>query len=133
MHGALPKENDMRLLLLRVAAGAGLGALVFTTTPASAITMAAPAGVRQRAAAPNLAEDVHCRKSRHRHKNGHRWGRGCSVDDAVINPAVIDPGYSSGAGAAGTRGVVPSRIISPTARSPGNYFNPMNPQDRSGT
>jgi hypothetical protein len=115
--------------LLRVAAAAGLGAIVFTTTPASAITMATPMGVRQSADALDLTEAVHCRRYAHRHKHGHRWGRGCGVDRAVI-----DPGYSGGVGAVGTSGLTnPSRGLTlPAARSPGNFVNPGNPQDRSG-
>ena len=118
----------MRLLMLRVAAGAGLGAIAFTTTPADAITLAAPAGVRHSADALHLTEAVHCRRYPHRHRNGHRWGRGCGVE-----PVVIDPGRSDGVARAGARGFTAPRvgITTPAGRS-GNFRNPMNPQDRSG-
>jgi hypothetical protein len=119
----------MRLLMLRVAAGAGLGVIVFATTSANAITTAAPAGVRHSANALHLTDLVHCRRYPHRHKNGPRWGRGCGV-----TPVVIDSGLSDGVVRAGPRGFsAPSRvgITSPAGRS-GNFRNPMNPQDRSG-
>jgi hypothetical protein len=121
----------MHPLLLTLAAGAGLGLLVLTTSPAGSITITTPAAVRQAADALDLTDAVHCRRYLHRHRNGHGRSRGCSVE-----PAVVDPPASDGVVRAGPRslGAAP-RLGSPSAvgRPPGSFINPSNPQDRSGS
>ena len=101
----------MRSHLLTVTAGAGLALIFLTASPANSITITTLASVRQAADAQRLIDAVHCRRYPHRHKNGHRWSRGCAV------------------GAVST-GVPAQSLIGP---SPGNFINPSNPQDRSGS
>ena len=103
----------MRVLLLTVAAVAGFGLAVLATSPAGAITIAAPAGVRQAADGLRPAEPVHCRKYRHRH--GHGWGRGCAARPKMHRAP--QPGV-----------VAPARLTAPRPLG----ANPSNPQDRSG-
>jgi hypothetical protein len=106
----------MRAFLLTAAAvGASLGLTVLTTSPAGAITVAAPAGVRQAADGMSPAEPVHCRKYRHRHRHGHSWGRGCGAGPRMHRAP------QTGAGA-------PARLTVPRPLG----ANPSNPQDRSG-
>jgi hypothetical protein len=125
------REDDMHPLLLTVAAGAGLGLIVLTTSPADSITITTPTAVRQTADALALTEAVHCRRYLHWHRNGHGWSRGCSVE-----PVVVDPPAADGVVRAGPRsfGAAP-RIGAPSAvgRPPGSSINPSNPQDRSGS
>jgi hypothetical protein len=111
------KEDDMRALLLTMAAGAGLGLTVLATAPAGAITIAAPAGVRQAADGLKSAEPVHCRRYRHRHREGHGWGRGCRVGSGSI--VAPEPGV---------RLRDPALLTVPRPLG----ANPSNPQDRSG-
>jgi hypothetical protein len=107
----------MRSHLLTVVA-ASLGLVFLTTFPANSITVTTPAGVGQAVGVLDLTEAVHCRKYAHRHRRGHGWSRGCRA--------------SRGSGGV-VRGVLPSVTpLSPVGRPPGNYFNPNNPQDRSG-
>jgi hypothetical protein len=119
----------MRSLLLTLTAGAGL--IFLATVPASAITIATPAGVRHAADTLGLAETVHCRKYSHRHKRGHGWGRGC-------RGSAVSTGTRRRSGVAvrdGGRSSITSpgaRVLSPLRRSPGSFVNPSNPQDRSG-
>jgi hypothetical protein len=116
------KEEDMRPLLLTLTAGAGLGLIFFTTAPAVSITITTPAGVRQAADTLDLAEAVHCRRYAHRHRRGHGWSRGC-------RKVIIVPRGSGGV----VRGELPrTRPLAPVGRPAGNFFNPNNPQDRSG-
>jgi hypothetical protein len=125
------KEDDMRSLLLTLTAGAGLGLIVFTTSPANSITITTPAGIRQVADTLDLAEAVHCRKYSHRHKHGHGWSRGCR-GKAVSTGARRRSGVVvRGGGRSSTSPGV--RPLSPVGRSPGNVVNPSNPQDRSGS
>lgn len=121
----------MRSLLLTVTASAGLALIFLATSPASSITITMPAGVRQAVDALDLTEAVHCRRYPHRHRHGHRWSRGCRVGAVIIGPrrsgvVVRDRGrnFTTSPGA---------RAPSPVGRSPGNFFNPSNPQDRSGS
>ena len=107
----------MRVRLLTVIAS-GLGLIFVATFPANAITLSTPSGVGQAADVLDLTEAVHCRKYAHRHRRGHGWSRGCRA--------------SRGSGGV-VRGVLPRVMpLSPVGRPPGNYFNPNNPQDRSG-
>jgi hypothetical protein len=114
------KEAEMRSLLLTATTGASLGLLILTISPANSITIASRTGVRQTADALDISTAVHCRTYAHQHKHGHRWGRGCRVT------------------ARGSSGIVlptplPAPTLPPIPRGPsGNYFNPNNPQDRSG-
>src|SRR4030095_5082535 len=62
----LPKEGHMHSPLLTVA-GAGLGVILLATSPANAITLTAPSGVRLAAAPLALIEAVHCRRYLHWH------------------------------------------------------------------
>jgi hypothetical protein len=118
----------MRSVLLAVTAGAGLGLIFLTTFPANSITITTPAAVRQAADALDLTEAVHCRRYAHRHRRGHRWSRGCRSEAEVSRPR------RSGVVVRGSRATLPAvRALSPAGRSPGNYFNPSNPQDRSGS
>jgi hypothetical protein len=112
----------MRSLLLTVAASAGLGLSLLTASPANAIAITTPMGVRQTADALGLSEAVHCRRYQHWHKNGHDWSRGCGGDPVAIDPP-------------GARGFIAPLVGTPSGlgRSPGNYVNPSNPQDRSGS
>ncbi len=75
----------MRSLLLTGTASAGLALIFFTNSPADAITIITPAGVRQAADPLNLSEAVHCRRYAHRHSRGHGLSCGCR---AVIAPGV---------------------------------------------
>jgi hypothetical protein len=102
----------MRALLLTIAAVAGFGLAVLTPSPAGAITIAAPAGVRQAADGLRPAEPVHCRKYRHRH--GHSWGLGCAAGPKMYR--------------APQSGVVAPSLTAPRPLG----ANPSNPQDRSG-
>jgi hypothetical protein len=114
----------MRSLLL--IAGAGLALSLLAASPANSITLTAPMGVRQAADALGLREGVHCRKYRHRHRDGHGWSRGWGR-----KPVVIKLPPSDGVVRAGSR----TRLLgarSGVGRS-GNYVNPSNPQDRSGS
>jgi len=111
----------MRPLLLTMTASVGL-VIFLTTTPANSITITAPAGIRQAADALGLTEAVHCRKYSHRHRHGHGWSRGCRVGAVSIGPrrsTVVVRGGST----------TPSLV----GRPPGNFINPSNPQDRSGS
>ena len=97
----------------------GLGVIFLTTFPANSITVTTPAGVGQAADVLDPTEAVHCRKYSHRHRRGHGWGRGCRAA----------PRGSGGV----VRGALPrTRPLAPVGRPAGNYFNPSNPQDRSG-
>jgi len=118
----------MRPILLTMTASVGL-VIVLTTSPANSITISAPAGIRQAADALDLTEAVHCRKYSHRHRYGHGWSRGCRVAAVTTGPrrsgvvvrdrsTLTTPGLSA-----------PSLV----GRPPGNYVNPSNPQDRSGS
>lgn len=88
----------------------------------------APAGIQQAADALDLTEAVHCRKYSHRHRHGHRWSRGCRVGAVNIGPrhsgVVVCDGPTTPAGV---------RAPSLVGRPPGNFINPSNPQDRSGS
>jgi hypothetical protein len=110
----------MRSLLLTVIA-TGVGLVFLSTSPANSITVTTPAGVGLAADALDSAEAVHCRRYSHRHRRGHGWSRGCR--------AVTVPRGSGGV----VRGALPrTRPLAPVGRPAGNYFNPSNPQDRSG-
>ena len=114
----------MRSLLLTATTSAVVGLLVLTVLPANSITIATPMGIRQTADALDISKTVHCRTYAHRHKDGHRWSRGCGVKAVRTAP--------------GSSGIVlpaplPAPTLPPIVRGPsGNYFNPNNPQDRSG-
>ena len=116
----------MRPPLLTMTASVGL-VIFLTTSPANSITISAPAGIRQAADALDLTEAVHCRKYSHRHRHG--WSRGCRVGAVSIGPrrsGVVVRDRS----ATTTPGV---RAPSLVGRPPGNFINPSNPQDRSGS
>jgi hypothetical protein len=113
----------MRSLLLKVAASAGLGLILLTTTPANSITITTPAGVRQAADGLDLAEAVHCRKYSHRHKRGHGWGRGCRAKAAKA--VSTGPQRSGVVGSGGS-------IIAPAGGGTTVRPNWSNPQDRIG-
>ena len=117
----------MRPLLLTMTASVGL-VIFLTTSPANSITISAPAGIRQAADALDLTEAVHCRKYSHRHRHGHGWSRGCRVGAVSIGPrrsgVVVRDGPTTPAGV---------RAPSLVGRPPGNFINPSNPQDRSGS
>jgi hypothetical protein len=117
-------EEHMRSLLLSVA-GAAIGLILLATPPAGSITLTTPAGVRPAADALDLTEAVHCRKYAHRHKRGHGWSRGCRV--RAVAPR------RSGVVVRGRSTVPRSGLSAPIGRSPGNFINPSNPQDRSGS
>jgi hypothetical protein len=119
----------MRSLLLTATTSASLAIIVLTISPASSITIGTPTGVRQAIDALHMTESVHCRKYRHRHRHGHAWSRGC---DEAVTRAPRRSGLVGRPGG-GTPSAVPGGVVTgPTGRSPGNYFNPRNPQDRSG-
>jgi hypothetical protein len=116
------KEEDMCSLVLSVTASAGLALIFVTTSPANSITITTPAGAQQAADALDLTEAVHCRRYAHRHRRGHGWSRGCRA-------AIVIPRGSGGV----VRGALPRvRPLLPVGRPSGNFFNPNNPQDRSG-
>jgi hypothetical protein len=119
----------MRSHLLAVAACAGLGLISLATFPANSITNATPAGVRQAADALRLTEAVHCRRYLHRHRNEQGRSRGCGAA-----PVVTDSKPSSGVVRAGVgvRSSAPRLGAPSTVGRPANFFNPSNPQDRSG-
>jgi hypothetical protein len=115
----------MRSHLLTVAAGAGLALSVLAATPAVAITSTTPAGIRQAADALDPTQAVHCRDYLHRHKNERKRSYGCAEGEtppvrrgSSSTPPSLDPG------------LLP---LAPASRPAGNFVNPMNPQDRSGT
>jgi hypothetical protein len=113
----------MRSLLLTATTGAVFGFLALTVTPATSMTISTPTGVRQAADALGMSEFVHCRAYAHRHRYGHRWSDGCGGkarrrrgSSDIVVPAPL-----------------PAPTLPPIVRGPsGNFFNPMNPQDRSG-
>jgi hypothetical protein len=112
----------MRTFLLTVTASAGLALILLATSPANSITITTPAGARQATDELDLTEAVHCRRYPHRHRRGHGWSRGCQAVNIVPR--------SSGV----VRGAMPGvRPLSPVGRPPGNYINPSNRQDRSGS
>jgi hypothetical protein len=115
----------MRSLLLT--AGAGLALSLLAASPANSITMTAPISVRETADALGLREGVHCRKYRHWHRDGQGWSRGCGR-----KPAVIKLPPSDGVVRAGPRPPLLG-ARSGVGGSRGNYINPSNPQDRSGS
>jgi hypothetical protein len=114
-----------------VTASAGLGLIFLTTPPANAIVIAPTAGIRHAADALDLTEAVHCRKYSHRHKRGHRSGRGCGAEVIVRPPrsGIMVP--ERGGNVTSPRVRVPPLSASPTA--PRRGANPSNPQDRLGT
>jgi len=116
-------------LLRTVPAAAGLGLILLATSPAGAVTLATPAGLRAAADTLGVVDAVHCRRYPHRHKDGHGWGRGCG--DAT-RPITRGSGDIYRAGLGGP--LLLPRMGSPssTVRPTGNYYNPANPQDRSG-
>lgn len=105
----------------------GFALILLAASPAGAIGLATPLGVRQAADALNLTEVVHCRKYAHRH--GNRWSRGCG------GTAVRPQGSGTVAPAGLTSPTLPPGIgvPSPVGRPSGNYISPTNPQDRSGS
>ena len=121
----------MRSLLLGLAASAGLGLVPLATSPANSITITAPTSVRQAIDALNLTETVHCRRYLHSHKNVQGRSRGCGDDPVVVDPQPSDGVVRAGVG---VRGTAP-RLGAPSTvgRSPGNFSNPGNPQDRAGS
>jgi hypothetical protein len=117
----------MRRYLLSPAGSAGLALILLAIFPAGAMPIAAPAAALRAAAALDLTEAVHCRKYVHRHRRGHARGRGCDEDaDAARRPATR--------GSGGVYAPAPLKLapLPQAGRPPGNYFNPSNPQDRSG-
>jgi hypothetical protein len=118
----------MRLLLLTVT-GAGLGLSAFLASPpAAAITITTPAGVRPAVAELAIIEAVHCRRYRHWHEDGQGWSRGCGAGGQT---GILRPSDSG-------RTVAPITLPkvgapAPVGRPAGNYYNPSNPQDRSGS
>jgi hypothetical protein len=124
------KEEDMRSHLLTVTAGAGLALIFLTASPANSITITTPAGVRQAADALHVTEAVHCRGYLHRHKPGHRRSRGCDIGAVTTGPRRSGVVVRDGGKSFTTPGA-PAQSL--TGRSPGNAFNPSNPQDRSGS
>jgi hypothetical protein len=114
---------------LLTVAGAGLGVILLATSPANAITLTAPSGVRLAAAPLALIEAVHCRRYLHWHSREQRRSRGCGDDTQS------DSGRGSGVARAGVGISTLPRVGAPASsvRSPGNYRNPSNPQDRSGS
>ena len=67
----------MRLSSYILAAAAGLSLILLNTPRAEAMTTSSPAGLLAGLEAIDLTETVHCRRYPHRHRYGHRWGRGC--------------------------------------------------------
>jgi hypothetical protein len=120
----------MRSHFLTVTASAALALISLTASPANSITITTPAGVRQATDALQLSEAVHCRGYSHRHKHGHRWSRGCDVGAVTTGPRRSRVVVRDGGRNLTTPGI---RVQSPTGRSPGNFSNPSNPQDRSGS
>lgn len=120
----------MRSLLLRVTACAGLGLTSLATSPANSLPIATPTGFQQAADALQLIETVHCRRYLHRHKNEPGRSRGCGDAPVVVTPQPSDGVVRAGVG---VRSSAP-RLGAPSTigRSPGNFINPSNPQDRSG-
>ena len=116
--------------LLTVTASAGLALIFLTASPANSITITTLAGVRQAADALHLTEAVHCRGYSHRHKQGHRWSRGCGVGAVTTGPRPSGVVVRDGGRNFTTQGVPAQSLI---GRSPGNYSNPSNSQDRSGS
>jgi hypothetical protein len=121
----------MRPLLLTVTASASLGLVFLTTFPANSFPITTPTGVRQATDSLDLTEAVHCRRYPHRHRHGHRWSRGCRVGEVIVEPR-----RSGGVVRAHrSRNITMQpgvRALSPVGRSPSNFLNPSNPQDRSG-
>jgi hypothetical protein len=120
----------MRSHLLGMAAGAGLGLIFLGTSPAGAITVATPTGLRQAADALGLTDTVHCRRYLHRHRNEQGRSRGCGAAPAVTD---VQPSRGVARAGVGVRSSAPRLSTPATAgRPPANFFNPGNPQDRSG-
>ena len=63
---------------------AGLSLILLSTPRANAMTTSSPAGLRAGLEAIDLTEAVHCRRYPHRHRYGHRWGRGCGPRAVII-------------------------------------------------
>lgn len=120
----------MRSHLLTVTAGAGLALIFLTASPANSITITTPAAVRQAADTLHLKEAVHCRGYLHRHKPGLSRSRGCDVGAVTSGPRRSGVVVRDG-GRKVTTPAVPAQSL--TGRSPGNFSNPSNPQDRSGS
>ena len=116
----------MQSNLLTMTASACLALIFLASSPANSITITMPASVRQATDALELTEAVHCRSYPHRHRHGQRWSRGCRVGAESVAPRRFQRGRSVS--------TVPGvRPPSPVGRSPGNFINPSNPQDRSGS
>jgi hypothetical protein len=125
----IPGRKDMRSHLFTCAAAL---ALVFLAiSPANPMTITAPAETRRASDALDLTEAVDCRDYAHRHKRGHARGLGCDVETEVIAPR--SPGVvTRGSGGAYNPAPLVVEPLRPVGRPSGNYFNPSNPQDRSG-
>jgi hypothetical protein len=67
-----------------ILAAAGLSLILLSTPRANAMTTSSPAGLRAGLEAIDLTEAVHCRRYPHRHRYGHRWGRGCGPRAVII-------------------------------------------------
>ena len=67
-----------------ILAAAGLSLILLSTPRADAMTTSSPAGLRAGLEAIDLTEAVHCRRYPHRHRHGHRWGRGCRGATVII-------------------------------------------------
>jgi hypothetical protein len=125
----------MQSNLLTMTASAGLALIFLTTLPANSITIATSlVGVQQASDALELTEAVHCRTYPHRHRRGHGWSHGCRVEAEIVRPRRSHRGRSVTT-VPGIRAPSAAGIRAPSAagRSPSNFINPSNPQDRSGS
>src|SRR5262245_55190976 len=119
-------EEDMLSPSLSVAASVGLALMFLSISPATSLTIITPTGLRPAADALNLTGAVHCRRYLHRHKQGYPLSRGCGSGADTASPVLAPEGLGSSVTLPR-----PSAPL-PAARPSGNYFNPSNPQDRSG-
>jgi hypothetical protein len=117
----------MQSNLLAMTASASLALMFLTTLPVNSINIATSlVGVQQASDALELTEAVHCRTYPHRHRREHGRSHGCRVEAEIVRPRRSHRGRS-------VTTVPGIRAPSAAGRSPGNFINPSNPQDRSGS
>lgn len=78
----------MRPISLVLAAAVTLGVAFVYTQQADALTAPQPGGLQTAVEGVDLFEQVHCRRYRHRHRYGHRWGSGCRPGVVIVTPGV---------------------------------------------
>ena len=109
----------MRLISLGLAAAVAAG-LAFATSSASALTAPQPAGVQLAVEDMQGFETVHCRRFRHRHRNGHGWSRGCRDGVVIIIPSERRRGYRERTRVRGPVGIETRTRVRTETRSKGD-------------